>query len=95
MADIGLPIPRAIVDLNNDFVGIRPQKINAAKEINRIRKQVRRLQTRAENMGLVVTRPKRRTYRLAGVAVALGFAGLSWALWRSRGMAFFVGSVRL
>ncbi|UTV40987.1 hypothetical protein MYG64_35195 (plasmid) [Ensifer adhaerens] len=89
MADIGLPIPKAIVDPTKDFVGIPAQQRNTAKEINRLRKQVRRLQTRVENMGIVAIRPRRRTYRLVGAAVTIAFAGLSWALWRSRDTATF------
>ena len=88
MTEIGTPVPKGIVDPANDFVGIAPQEINFAKEITRLRRQLRRLRTQAENMDWV-PRPDHRLRTLAGLALSVGVAGLAFALWRSRDTAPF------
>lgn len=50
MADtpIGTPMPRGVVDVEHDFVGVRENGINERRELVRLRRQVASLRARIE-----------------------------------------------
>jgi hypothetical protein len=52
MDEIGKPVPKGVVDVSRDFVGVEEQNVNVEKELSRLRKQVSRLRMQAENLGL-------------------------------------------
>ncbi|WP_143523705.1 hypothetical protein [Pararhizobium arenae] len=52
MDEIGKPVPKGVVDVSRDFVGVEEHNVNVEKELSRLRKQVSHLRTRAENLGL-------------------------------------------
>jgi hypothetical protein len=75
MASIGEPVPKGVVHVAHDFVGVHRQEVNVRHEIARLRKQVKLLRRRVENLGLMPTRPLPwRAY--FGVAVAVGLSAL-------------------
>ncbi|KQV37655.1 MULTISPECIES: hypothetical protein [unclassified Rhizobium] len=82
MEEIGSPVPKGVVDVQKDFVGILPQEMNPDKELARLRRQMRQIRTRAENLGLLAANPRRQMRRLAELVVIAGIAGFAFALWR-------------
>lgn len=84
MEEIGLPVPRGVVDVHENFVGIHPQEMNPHKELARLRKQVRQIRTRHQNKGLISRDTEQRTIGLARLAMMIGLAGFAFALWRSK-----------
>ncbi|HEV7246207.1 MAG TPA: hypothetical protein VGN93_04375 [Shinella sp.] len=84
MEEIGSAVPKGVVDVQKGFVGIQFQKMNPHRELARLRKQVRQIRTRAENMGLLSQDGRQRTNKIAALAVIAGITGFAVAVWRSR-----------
>ena len=84
MDEIGSVVPRGVVDVQKDFVGIEPQQMNPHKELARLRRQVRHLRNRARDMGLLSADAEPQTNRISRVLVMAGLAAIAFALWRSQ-----------
>lgn len=82
MVKIGKPVPKGIVDVAHDFVGVPEQNINVRHEIGRLRKQVKLLRRRVKNAGLI---PETHSTRYVIAALtAVGVVGLFVGLMGSR-----------
>jgi hypothetical protein len=78
MADnssIGKPLPRGVVDISHDFVGIPQQAMNPRLELARLQKQVALLRGRIEAQGFTEPKPLRSTtlYMARAALLSVGF----------------------
>ncbi len=85
MTDIGSKLPKGVVDVAGNFVGVRPQGMNIDHEYARLKKQVALLRNRIEGMGMTDEAPQPGIlFSLLGVAVACaGMAAVSLLVRRS------------
>ncbi|MEK1931586.1 MAG: hypothetical protein AAAC47_17765 [Pararhizobium sp.] len=86
MADrprIGNPLPRGVVDISHDFIGVPSQGVNPKKELARLRKQVASLRAGIEAQGVSGAKPAKLTAFYVAAAAVLGAILLAWMTLRS------------
>ncbi len=65
--EIGSRLPRGVIDVEHDFVGVPKQVVNVKRELSRLSRQVASLRTRIETTGLSAPRENKAT--AAGIAI--------------------------